>query len=141
MLIEQIKMDNINALKEKNQVKRDILSIVVGKYMNVCIEKKAKHQDASDDDMLAVIQKTIKETNDSAADYAKLGRRDKVEELNTQIEILKSYLPKQLTADEIRAIIVLNNLKTVPEIMKYFKTTHPNAVDMKLLSEIAREAR
>ena len=139
MLIEKVKMDNLSALKEKNQVKRDVLMVVIGKYMNICIEKKSKGQEATDTDMMFVIQKTIKELNDSASDFCKMNRDDKVGEIKQQIVYLNEYLPKQLTEDEIRAEINKLEDKTVPNIMKYFKANYAGQVDMSLVSQIARE--
>lgn len=139
MLIEQVKMDNLMALKEKNQLKRDVLSLVVSKYMNLCIDKKSKGQDATDADMLSVIQKTIKELNDSAQDFIKVDRHDKAAEIMQQVAYLHNYLPKQLTEDEVRDIITNNHLETVPDIMKFFKEKYTGQVDMSMVSRVARE--
>ena len=139
MLIEQVKFDNLNALKEKDQVKRDVLTVVIGKYMNVCIEKKAKGQDATDADMLSVIQKTIKELSDARVGYHTVNKEDKVKEIDTQISILNAYLPRQLTEDEVRDIINNNHLETVPDVMKFFKENYAGQVDMSMVSRVARE--
>ena len=139
MLIEKVKNDNLHALKEKDQVKRDVLTVVIGKYMNVCIEKKSKGQDATDADMLSVIQKTIKELNDSRVGYHTVNNEDKVKEIDTQISILNAYLPRQLTEDEVRDIITNNHLETVSDIMKFFKENYAGQVDMSMVSRVARE--
>ena len=138
MLIDQIKKDNIQAMKDRNTIKRSIYSILISKYSNLEIENKSKGKETTDSDMLAIIQKTLKELDDEQAGHAKLGRAEKVAEIESQKEVISNYLPKQLTREEIIAIIYKLEDKSVPAIMKHFKTNYAGSVDMKQVSELAR---
>ena len=60
MLIDTIKKENMLALKNKDDNKRAVYSILINKYMLLGYELKAKGQEIKDDDLLKIIQKTIK---------------------------------------------------------------------------------
>jgi uncharacterized protein len=68
---------------------------------NAEIEKRAA---LSDDEILALIQKQVKQLRESLAEFEKGGRPDLVEKARGEIEILSGYLPQQLTEVEIREI-------------------------------------
>lgn len=138
MLIDTIKKDNIQAMKEKNTNKRAIFSILINKYTNASIEAKASGKELSDADMLTIIQKTIKELNDEAESFIKAGRQERATEIMQQLACIQNYLPKQLTEEEI--LVEINKLddKSIPSIMKHFKANFAGQVDMKLVSSIAR---
>lgn len=140
MLIDIIKKDNIQAMKDRDALKRGIYTIIITKYNNLEIENKSKGKEVSDADMLSIIQKTLKELEDERAGHASLGREEKVKELDIQRDLISSYLPKQLSAEEIKTIILTQSLTTIPDIMKYFKTNYSGQVDMSLVSKIARGA-
>lgn len=139
MLIDQIKKDNIQAMKDRDSVKRGIFSILISKYSNLDIENKSKGKETTDADMLSIIQKTLKELDDERAGHASLGRAEKVKEIDSQKEVISTYLPKQLTEVEIKEIIHALPDKSMPSIMKHFKTNYNGQVDMSLVSKIARE--
>lgn len=139
MLIDQIKKDSMQAMKERDQVKRGIYSIVIGKYSNLDIENRAKGKETNDADTLAIIQKTLKELDDEKAGHESLGRAEKVAEIEKQKETISVYLPKQLSESEIREIISRLEDKSMPSIMKHFKTNYAGQVDMSLVSRVARE--
>ena len=138
MLIDQIKKDNIQAMKDRDTTKRAILSVVITKYNNLAIELKGKNQEATDADMLAVIQKTVKELNDEAANFVKINRHTEAAEIMQQLAYIHNYLPKQLDEEEIRAEINKLEDKSISNIMKYFKTNYNGQVDMSLVSKIAK---
>ena len=140
MLIDEIKKANIQAMKDRDSTKRGALSILIAKYNNVAIEKKSKGQDATDADMLAIIQKTLKELEDEMAGYKQVGNQARILDITLQIKALTDYLPKQLTEAEIKAEIDKLADKSISSVMKHFKATFAGQVDMSLVSKIARGA-
>lgn len=138
MLIDQIKKDNIQAMKDRDQVKRGVYSVIIGKYNNLAIENTAKGKETTDSDMLAIIQKTLKELDDEKAGHESLGRAEKVAEIEKQKETISVYLPQQLSEWEIKEIIGGLEDKSLPNVMKYFKTNYAGQVDMSLVSKVAR---
>ena len=71
MLIDQIKTANIEALKAKDTVARGVLSVVSNKYKLQEVELKAAGKEIGDKEMLAIIQKTLKELADEKEGYLK----------------------------------------------------------------------
>lgn len=139
MLIDELKKAQIEALKEKNTLKRSILQIVTGKAKLAEIEKRTKNEPLTDDDVLLVINKVIKELDEEILAFKNANRLEKVEELTLQKQILEAYLPAKLTEEEIREIINSLEDKSMPSIMKHFKQNYLGKCDMKLVNKLANE--
>ena len=138
MIIDEIKKDNVQAMKDKNIVARTIYGVVINKFMLVNIEKRKTGGEMTDADMVAILQKTIKELTEEAENYAKVGNTAQVEEINNQKKILEKYLPQMMSEDEIRNIIANLEDKSMPSIMRHFKANFAGKVDMQLVNKIAR---
>ena len=138
MLIDEIKKANIEAMKARDQIARGVLSVVLTKSKLLEVELKAKGQDLADSNVLEIIQKTLKELSDEKEGYLKVNNTEKVDSIVKQEVILKAFLPKQLTKEEILAEIEKLDDKSMPSIMKHFKANFAGQVDMSLVSQIAR---
>ena len=138
MIIDEIKKDNIQAMKDKNTTARTIYGVVVNKYMLQNIEKRKIGQEMTDVDMVAILQKTIKELSEEAENYARVSNMTQVAEIKKQKAILEKYLPKMLSEEEIKDIIAKMEDKSIPSVMKYFKANYAGKVDMQLVNKIAR---
>ena len=138
MIIDEIKKDNVQAMKDKNTVARTIYGVVINKFMLANIEKRKTGGEMTDADMVAILQKTIKELTEEAENYAKVGNISQVEEINNQKKILEVYLPQMMSEEEIRNVIAGLEDKSMPSIMKHFKANFAGKVDMQLVNKIAR---
>lgn len=138
MLIDELKKANIEAMKARDQIARGALSVVLTKSKLVEVELKAKGQELADSNVLEIIQKTLKELSDEKEGYMKVNNTEKVESIIKQEEILKAFLPKQLTREEILAEIEKLEDKSMQSVMKHFKANFAGKVDMSLVSQIAR---
>ena len=138
MIIDEIKKDNVQAMKDKNAIARTIYGVVVNKFMLQNIEKRKTGAEMTDADMVAILQKTIKELTEEAGNYSKVGNTAQVEEITAQKVILEKYLPQMMSEDEIRNIIASLDDKSMPSIMKHFKANFAGKVDMQLVNKIAR---
>lgn len=139
MLINELEKDNITALKNKDKTARAVLSVVINKYRVNAIELKAQGKEATDTDLIRVINKVVKELEEEKAGYEKLGRVEDVNNINAQKAIIEKYLPKLMSEDEIRKVIASLEDKSMPSVMKHFKANYDGKVDMSLVSKIARE--
>ena len=139
MLFDDLKKANLMAMKNKDMVAKGILPVVINKAMLLNIELKAKNQEMADADVLNIIQKAIKELDDEILAFTNANRSEKAEELKAQQDYLRQYLPKQLTADEIREEIAKLADKSVPSVMKHFKANFNGQCDMKLVNTVAKE--
>lgn len=138
MLIDEIKKANVQAMKDHDNVVRGVLAIVMTKYKLQEVEMRANGKEISDDDLLTIIQKTIKELSDEKEGYLKVNNQARVDSISKQEEAIKAYLPKQLTEEEIREEIAKLDDKSLPNIMKHFKMNFAGKVNMSLVSQIAR---
>lgn len=139
MLIDQLKKDNLVALKEKDNNKRAILSVVISNYNLFAIEQKAKGIETGDADAVRIIQKAIKELDDELEGFKAVGNKEKVDAILLQKKVLEAYLPKMLSEEEIKQEITKLEDKSIPSIMKHFKANFAGKCDMGLVNRIARE--
>ncbi len=130
MIIDEIKKQNIVAMKEKNTNARNIYSIIMNKYLLASIELRSKGTEISDVDMIHIIQKTIKELDEEYENYSKVNNTTEMSNITAQKEILSQYLPKMLSIDEIKQIIDTLEDKSVPAVMKHFKLNYAGKVNM-----------
>lgn len=138
MLINEIKKANVEAMKARDNTAKGIYSIIMNKYMLLSIEKKQKGEEATDVDLITIISKTLKELTEEKESYLKVNNLEKVNAIAHQEELISKYLPKMLTEEEIRKEISTLDDKSLPNVMKHFKTNFQGKVDMSLVSKIAR---
>ena len=138
MIEEQIKKANIQAMKDKDTVARSFYSVLMNKFLLEKIAKGSRETALADADASNIIQKTIKELNEEKENYAKVGNDEEVTKLARQIEIASSYLPKMLSKEEIKNIILSLDDKSVPTVMKHFKANFNGQVDMRLVQEVLK---
>ena len=138
MLIDEIKKDNVQAMKDHDSVARAIFGVVMNKVLLNSIELKKDGKEQADSDVVQIIQKTIKELTEERESYLKVKNETEAGNIAKQIEIISKYLPKMMTEDEIRAVINSLEDKSIPSVMKHFKANYAGKVDMSLVSKIAR---
>lgn len=136
MLDEEIKKARIQAMKDKDKVASGVLSVVLNKIMLARIDKREKGQELADADVIALLQKTEKELFDERDAFEKAGRPEKVEELEHQINTVKSFIPAMMSEEEIKAVIESLPDKSVGAVMKHFKANYAGKCDMKLVGEV-----
>ncbi len=139
MIEEQIKKANIEAMKNKDSVARGFYSVLMNKILLEKIAKGQRDQMLADADVSNIIQKVIKELNEEKENYAKAGNEQEVNNISRQLEIASVYLPKMLTAQEIKDIILSLPDKSVPVVMKHFKANFNGKVDMRLVQTVLKE--
>ncbi|MDD7547199.1 MAG: GatB/YqeY domain-containing protein, partial [Bacilli bacterium] len=88
MLIDAIKKENLLALKNKDENKRAILSVIINKYMILGYEAKAKNIELTDADLLNIMKKTIKELEEERKSYSEANREDKVKDITYQMDVV-----------------------------------------------------
>jgi uncharacterized protein YqeY len=126
MLKEQILDDIKSAMKSKENFKRDTLRFLHAAIKQVEIDKRIE---LNDGDIIQIIQKSIKQRNDSISQYKEANRDELVEKEENEIKILEQYLPKQVNDEELKQII--------KDIIKDVNATSKK--DMKNVMSKARE--
>lgn len=136
MLIDQIKKANIQAMKDRDVVARGAYSILISRYQEALTSGSGK--EIGDADIVRMIQKFAKELEEEKSGYEKAGRLEDASATLHQLEVISAFLPKMLEESEIKTIILGLEDKSIPAVMKYFKTNYDGKVDMGLVSKIAR---
>lgn len=129
-LKEKINIDFINAMKSKDAVTKSLLSVIKGEIQTV--EKNVGSTDLSDEEVTKILNKTaksLKETISLSGD----------EKSKTELVIVESYLPKQMTKEEIAVKVkelIENGANNIGAVMKEFSTL---PADKKIVGEVIRE--
>jgi len=126
-LMEQVEKDIITAMKARDAVKVSTLRMMKSALGNYLIQvKKDKAEDA---DVLGIITKQAKQRRESMASFEKAGRKDLADKEKAELAILESYLPKQLTDEELRAevqkAIVVSGATSPADMGKLMKVLMP----------------
>lgn len=101
-LKEQISNDIKTAMKEKEVVKRDALRLLSSAMKQIEVDER---KELSDEDIIKIIQKQVKQRNDSMAQYKEAGRTDLYDIEAAEAAIFETYLPQQLNDEELKAAI------------------------------------
>ena len=138
MIIEEIKRGNVQAMKEHDSVARAIYGVVMNKVLLNGIELKKDGKEQTDNDVIQILQKTLKELTEEKENYLKVHNDLEAENIERQKQIISKYLPQMLSEAEIRAVIANLEDKSIPSVMKHFKEHYAGKVDMGLVNKIAR---
>lgn len=138
----QILEDLKSAMKAQDKLKLSVIRMVKS---SIQMEELNKKRELTDDEVIDVISKQIKTRKDSISEFTKGGRDDLVESTSKEIEILSTYLPEQLTEEEVNNIIekVFEEVKpeSSKDMGKVMKTVTPlvkGKADMGLVSSIIK---
>ncbi len=134
-----LKKAKMMALKNHDADAQNVLGIIIASYQKQQIEKQAKNETMQDADMVSILNKTLKELADEKEMYLSNGRTEQAEADERQMEIVKSYLPKMMSEEEIRTVIEGLEDKSIKAVMVKFKTEYAGKADMGLVSRIAKE--
>ena len=142
-LVEQINEDVKTAMKNQDKEKLNVIRMVKSALQLAKINLK---HDLSDEEAIDVIDKQIKMRNDSIEEFKKAERTDLIEQYEKEINILKTYMPEQLSLSEVTEIInkAFEEIKpTSPKemglIMKEVTPKVKGRYDMKEVSSIIKE--
>jgi uncharacterized protein len=105
MLKKKIFEDLKLAMKEGDSFRRDTLRMVDSMIKNTEIEKKKREEGLNDSEVQEVLSRAIKQRKDAASQYEAGGRADLAEKEKKEVEILSSYMPEQLSEDEIKKTV------------------------------------
>jgi len=100
-LKDELKQSMLARETEKTSVLRMLLS-AIGYHE---IQKGGAGYEATDEDILAVVQKEAKQHKDSIEQFKNAGRQELVDKETRELEILQKYLPEQMGEDEIRKLV------------------------------------
>jgi uncharacterized protein YqeY len=100
--LEQLDQDMKLALKNKEKTKLSTIRLLKTSIKKVEIDKR---RPLTDEEVLEVIMREVKQRQDSLAEYEKAGREDLVKKEKEEMGILQSYLPEQMSEEELRSLV------------------------------------
>ena len=142
-LKEQLFADLKEAMKQKDNVLKDTVQSVRAGILQI---EKDKKTELDDDGVIEVVAKEVKKYCDVLPDYEKSGRSDLIDEVNRRISILKSYLPEQLTDEEIKDFVLnaieevsAQSMKDMGKVMASVTAKIKGRADNKTVSNIVKQ--
>lgn len=142
-LKETITNDIKTAMKEKDNSKRDALRLLSSAMKQIEVDER---KELSDEDVIKIIQKQVKQRNDAMTQYRDAGREDLYEKEAMEAAIFELYLPKQLNDEELetalRSIIAevgATSIKDIGRIMGTASKTLGASADGKRINECAKK--
>ena len=143
-MLEEINNDLKTAMKEHDSFKLSVIRMLKSALQ---LEQIAKKHELDDSEVASVIKKQVKLRKDSISEYEKYGKVDSVKDLEKEIEILSSYLPEEMskeeiekTVDEVIAEINPESIKEMGKVMKRLNEVLAGKnADMSLASSLVKE--
>lgn len=90
------------SMKNHDEITRNTMRMILS---NLKLAEVEKRQELDDSAVLSLVQKEIKSRVESIQDFKKGGRPDLIDTTEKEIKVLEQFLPKQLTDDELKAIV------------------------------------
>lgn len=141
-LSEKLRQDMKDALKNKDKTRLSTLRFLLSQLKNREIEKRSP---LVDEDIIEVIQKGIKQRKEVLPSFERVFRQDLIEQANKEMEILQSYLPAQMSEEELKKIIDeaiketgATTLKDMGKIMGTLMPRVKGRADGKVVNELIR---
>ena len=142
-LQEQITNDLKEAMKAKDSFRLGVIRMLKGALM---LEKINKMHELSNEEIIDVVSKQIKMRKDSIIEFTKANRDDLVKQNEEEIIILNSYMPPQLSEEELKKIVddtfakvTPTSIKEMGKVMKEITPLVKGKADMSVVSALIKE--
>lgn len=130
-------------MKEKDAITKNTIQMIRAAILQT---EKDKQIELDDNGILEIISKQVKQKNDALEQFEKADRQDLVEQTKLEINILKEYLPKQLSREEVEQIVVdlsrtlgISDMKGMGTLIKSAKAKIGAGSDGKTISEVIKK--
>ena len=134
------------SLKNKDKDLYPTLRLVVSAIKDAVIANRTKeNKDLSDQDIMGLLKKMVKQRNESCEVYKQAGRTELLDLETKEIEIISSFLPKQLSDEETKKIceetikkVGATSIKDMGKVMGELKKTHADVLDFSKVGSIIK---
>jgi len=146
-IVDKIDKSLTDALKNKDQDRTLTLRSIISQKKQKEIEKRTQDKkNITDDDMILILNKMVKQRRESIELYKQGGRQDLVDKETKELKIIQEYLPEQLSEEEIKEICeqAINNLKAsslkdMGKVMGIIKSKYKGSVDLSIAGKILKD--
>lgn len=137
-----------NALKNKDEIALATIRLILAalKDRDITEREKGNTDGLSDDEILLMLQSMIKQRQESSKTYSDAGRCDLAEREEAEIEVIRNFMPKQLSDEEVGEIIDglidkigAKDIKDMGKVMGILKSEYAGQIDMGKAGGIAKE--
>jgi uncharacterized protein YqeY len=142
-LLQKLDDDFKVALKTSDTLKVSVLRMAKAALKNKQIDKRGE---LTEDDIISVISTLSKQGRESIEQFSKGGREDLAEKERQELAILQSYLPEQLTAEELERIIIeaikessAEGIKDMGKVMRLVMPRVKGAADGKIVNQRVKD--
>jgi len=143
-LLTDIKNDLKQAMLDKNHDVRDTIRMFLAELQRYEIDNKVEADDAL---AINIINKMIKQRNDSITQFMDGGREDLAKQEELELKILSAYKPEQLSEDKVKSYVDdaindlnANSMQDMGKVMGSLKPKLAGKADMGLVSKIVKES-
>jgi len=140
---ERLMQDLKTAMREKDTLKKSVITMLRAAVKQMEVDSR---QEVTDEMVHEIIAKQIKQKKGAIEDFDKADRQDLVEEARAEIEVLMTYLPEQMSEDEIRELVEqtisdlgASSMKDMGKVMGALVEKTKGRADNGLVSKIVRE--
>ena len=145
-LQSQIEEKLNQSLKNKDKTLYPTLRLIVSTIKDAVIANRGKDsKELTDQDIMSLLKKMVKQRNESCEVYKKAGRDELLASETKEIEIISSFLPKQLSEEETRKIcedvikkVGAASIKDMGKVMGELKKTHADVLDFSKVGSIIK---
>ena len=137
-----IKEASVRSLKEGNKEITMVLRLILAEFQK---EEISQGSDLNNNDELSLLQKMIKQRNDSIKQYNDAGRNELAEKEQKEIEIIQDFLPEQINEEDLRELaketisdLSANSMKDMGNVMKVLKDKTSGQADPATISKIVK---
>ena len=141
-LNDRISEDMKGAMKTGDKFKLSVLRMLKSSLQ---LEKINLKKDLDDKEVKSVIKKAVKQRKDSIVEFEKYGKTEEIADLQKEIDVLKVYLPEELSEEKIKEEVeeAFQNLKPesikdMGKVMKYLTDKIGTQADMSLVSKLVK---
>jgi uncharacterized protein YqeY len=148
-LKEQIAADTKEALKARDQLAVSVLRMISAKVLEKEVElrtSKGRDYELNDDETISVLSSYAKQRRQSIDSYREADRGDLAEQEQKELEIVQRYLPRQLSADEIQAVVEetieemgVSGPQAMGQVMRVVMAKLKGAADGKIVNSIVKQ--
>lgn len=140
---DKLMADLKDAMKSHNKLRKDVITLIRSAIKQREVDERIE---LTDEDILTIISKQLKEKKSSIEDFKKGNREDLVKQTEDEMKILLEYLPKQLSQEDLKEIVKdaidKENISSMKDIGKLMKAVMPQVkgkADGNTVNKIARE--
>ena len=142
-MVEKINHDLKEAMKNQDKFAVSVLRMLKSALQ---LESISLKKELSDNEVLTVIKRNVKQRKDSMAEYEKYGKTEEVENLAKEVELLQNYLGEEMSEEAINVVIdevfegeQPTSMKDMGKIMKILTEKLGPTADMSLVSKLVKD--